>query len=81
MIALPVVLLYDQLITLVALTWLAREGRGSGFLPWEKLALVGAFLLPMVGFPLSMMLELPVAPLPAVVLLALCVVRTRMRTV
>jgi hypothetical protein len=76
MTALPVVLLYDQMITLVALTWLAREGRSRGFLPWEKATLAAAYLLAIVSFPLAMIFGLPLAPLPAALLLALCVVRT-----
>ena len=77
MLAVPVVLLYDQMITLVALAWLAREVRTAGALPWERSVLAGAYLLPLLGFPLSLMLDMPVAPFPAVMLLALCVVRTQ----
>lgn len=76
--AVPVILHYDQMITLVALAWLAREVRTAGALPWERLALAVAYLLPLLGFPLVLMLDVPLAPLPAVMLLALCVVRTRL---
>ena len=75
MLALPVVLLYDQMVTLVALAWLAREGRAHGFLPWEKLALGIAFVMPMISFPLGMILHLPLAPLPALIVLLVCVAR------
>ena len=73
MLSLPVLLLYDQLITLLAITWLAREG----FLPWEKLTLAAAYLLPMLTLPLAALLDLPIAPLPAVLVLGVCVVRLR----
>jgi alpha-1,2-mannosyltransferase len=76
MVALPVILLYDQMITLVALAWLAREVRVSGPLPWEKLVLAAAYLLPLLGFPLSLLWSIPVAPLAAPMLLALCAVHT-----
>ncbi len=76
MVALPVVLVYDQMITLVALAWLAREVRLSGPLPWEKLVLAAAYLLPLVGFPLSLIWSVPLAPLAAAMLLALCAVHT-----
>ena len=75
MVALPLVLIYDQMVMLPALIWLAREGRSVGFLPWEKTLLAAAFLLPMVGFPL-VALGLPIAPLPALILLGLCARRT-----
>jgi len=75
MLALPVVLLYDQMVTLVALAWLAREGRARGFLPWEKLALGTAFVMPMASFPLGMILHAPLAPVPALIVLLVCVAR------
>lgn len=78
MLAAPVLLLYDQMITLVALAWLAREVRMAGALPWERLVLGGAYLLPLLGFPLSLLANLPLAPMPAIMLLGLCVVRTRL---
>ena len=76
MIALPVLLLYDQMITLVALTWLARDARVVGVMPWEKLVLAAAYLIPVLGLPLSLIWSIPVAPLPAAMLLGLCIVRT-----
>ncbi len=75
MIALPVLLLYDQLITLMAIVWLAREGSATGFRRCEKLLLAAAFLLPLLTFPLAMLVRLPLAPLPAILLLALCMAR------
>jgi alpha-1,2-mannosyltransferase len=76
MVALPVILLYDQMTTLVALAWLACEVRLFGPLPWEKLVLAAAYLLPLIGFPFSLIWNLPLAPLPAAMLLALCAVHT-----
>jgi hypothetical protein len=71
MVALPLVLLYDQTVTLLAVVWLARAG---AFPPWEKSLLALAFLLPIVGVPMSA-LGIPIAPLPALILVALCVRR------
>jgi cytochrome c oxidase subunit IV len=72
MVAVPMALLYDQLVTLVALAWLVRKARSQGFLRWEKLVLVTAFTLAVASFPLGITLGLPLAPLPAAMLLALC---------
>jgi hypothetical protein len=68
MVAVPLVLLYDQLLTFLAIVWLARAG---GFAPWEKTMLAAAFLLPIVGFPLAA-LGVPVAPVAAMVVLGIC---------
>ena len=75
MIVVPVVLLYDQTITLMALAWLARQGMSEGFLSWEKLILTGCFALAVIGFPLAAGLGLPVGAVPAAMLLTLCAVR------
>ncbi len=69
MVAAPLVLLYDQLLSLLAIVWLARSAM---FGPWEKTLLAAAFLLPFVGFPL-VTLGLPVAPLAALLILGICV--------
>lgn len=68
MVAVPLVLLYDQLLTFLAIVWLARAG---GFAAWEKTMLAAAFLLPIVGFPLAA-LGVPVAPVAAMVVLGIC---------
>ena len=39
LLAVPLALLYDRLLLLVASAWLIRESREQGFLPWEKTAL------------------------------------------
>ncbi|MGI4954066.1 MAG: glycosyltransferase family 87 protein, partial [Janthinobacterium lividum] len=72
MLAVPMALLYDQLITLMALCWLVQEGRCRGFLRGERPLLAGAFLLAVASFPLAATLSLPLAPVPAAILLGLC---------
>ena len=43
MLAVPMALLYDKLLLLVAICWLVRDGRQHGFLPWEKIVLLAAY--------------------------------------
>ena len=69
--AVPVLLVYDQLICLVAMAWLVREG-GEALLPWERPVLCAAFVVPLVAVPLGMMWGVPCGPVPAVLVLLLC---------
>ena len=73
--AVPVLLVYDQMICLVATAWLVREG-GQVPPPWERTALCTAFLLPLASVPLGM-LGVPCGPVPATLLLLLCARRLR----
>jgi hypothetical protein len=73
----PVALVYDLLLMTVAIAWLVRAGRDTGFLPWEKLALFGCFLVPLLSLHLGQATHLPIGPLAPACLLALCVSRTR----
>jgi hypothetical protein len=58
----PFLLDYDLTILAIPLAWLAGEGLRSGFRPWEKIALLLAFVLPVVARGLAMAIHLPVAP-------------------
>lgn len=64
----PFLLDYDLVILAFPLAWLAGEGMREGFRPWEKLALLAGFTLPLYARTLALDVHLPVAPL---VLLAL----------
>jgi len=74
LLASPYLLDYDLVLAAVPLAWLYGEGRRTGFLPWEKLVLLLAFVLPLVSRVLAMKLMLPLAP---VVLAALFVLVLR----
>lgn len=41
--AVPLALICDKLLVLVAIGWLLREARQKGFLPWEKLTLTSVY--------------------------------------
>lgn len=76
LLSIPLALVYDMLILLVAIAWLVRESRDTGFLPFEKLALGICFLVPLVSRHLGRDFHIPVAPVACLMLLAFCVVRT-----
>ncbi|HYD28673.1 glycosyltransferase family 87 protein [Brevundimonas sp.] len=75
LLATPFLLDYDLTLLAIPLAWLFREAMRDGFRPWEKLALVGAFILPLVARPLALGAGLPVAPLVILALLILVVRR------
>jgi hypothetical protein len=77
LVALPLILFYDFMIAAVALAWLVRAGRRHGFLPWEKVSMLGIFVAPMLARGIGTSLHLPFATLAAVTLLTLCAVRAR----
>jgi alpha-1,2-mannosyltransferase len=76
LLSVPLALVYDLMLLTVAIGWLVRAGRGTGFLPWEKLALFFCFLVPLVSWLLGRSAHIPLGPLAPAALLALCLVRT-----
>jgi hypothetical protein len=58
----PFLLDYDLVILAAPLAWMLREGAGKGFLSWEKLILLAAFVLPVVSRTIATDLDAPVAP-------------------
>jgi hypothetical protein len=60
--ATPFLLDYDLMLLLIPLAWVASVAQAEGYLPWEKLVLACAFLLPLVARPLASFAGLPIAP-------------------
>jgi hypothetical protein len=75
LVALPLILFYDFMIAAVALAWLVRAGRRSGFLPWEKAAMAAIFIAPMLARGLGTSLHLPFGAAASFALLGLCAAR------
>ena len=74
MLCTPFLLDYDYVCLALPIAWVAAEALRTGWQPWEKLVLLGAYVLPMLARPLGMTLHLPVGP---AVVLALFVVMGR----
>ncbi|HLZ66971.1 MAG TPA: glycosyltransferase family 87 protein [Aliidongia sp.] len=74
----PVILFYDLLPMTIALGWLVRDARKTGFLPWEKAALGVAWLIPMVSRGAGISAEIPLGPVATMTLLAFVTIRVAM---
>jgi hypothetical protein len=72
----PVALMYDMTVLMVAMAWLVRDGRKTGFLAWEKLTLAFCFLVPSVSLVMAQAIRVPIGPLAPAAILILCLVRT-----
>ena len=59
----PFLLSYDLTLLGIPIVWLARQGMRRGFLPWEKLILTLAWLLPAVSEPIAGLTTLQIAPI------------------
>lgn len=75
LLAVPLALIYDMLLALVAIGWLVREGRAHGFLPWEKIALLATYPLALLIWTAGMVWHLPLGPVVNLTILALCLRR------
>ncbi|MGV3769082.1 MAG: glycosyltransferase family 87 protein [Sphingobium phenoxybenzoativorans] len=73
--ATPFVFDYDLTWIALPLGWLLVEGRRTGFLPYEKLVMAAAFLLPLIGRSIAIGLHVPIAPFLLAALFALVVRR------
>lgn len=75
LLAVPIALIYDQMLLLLAVVWFVKEARETGFLPWERLALAAIYLLALLAWPVGTAWHLPLGPIPPSILLLLCVRR------
>jgi hypothetical protein len=75
LIATPYVLLYDIMLAMVAMAWLVRAGRISGFLPNEKAVFVGIYIMPLVSTVAAIKLHLPLGPFVTTALVMICAFR------
>jgi alpha-1,2-mannosyltransferase len=75
LLAVPVALLYDRMLLLVAIGWLVREARSTGFRLWDKIVLLAAYLAPLVDYAVDSAWHLPLGPLISMAVLALALRR------
>lgn len=74
LLASPFLLDYDLVLAAIPMAFVLREGQRSGFLPWDKIVLAAAFMMPLFSRSLAMLAAIPIAP---PILLALLFVTTR----
>jgi hypothetical protein len=72
----PYLMFYDLALTALPLAWLFARGRQAGFLPWEKLVMLAAYILPLVSITVGDRLHLPLAPPVLLALTLACARRT-----
>jgi hypothetical protein len=53
---------YDTAILIFAAAWLAREGMRTGFLPWERIAIVALLILPLLTIAVVELTGIPLGP-------------------
>lgn len=71
MLAVPMAILYDKLLLLVAVGWLIREGRAEGFRPWEKTTLLLVYLGSVAEYVAGSAWHVPLGPIVSLAVLAL----------
>ncbi|PPQ26548.1 glycosyltransferase family 87 protein [Rhodopila globiformis] len=74
-VAVPVGLVYDLVLSGIAMAWLVRWGHDHGFLPWQRLALAVLFVWPLLGLnmdPATYLLAPPAVAIGVFVLAWLC---------
>jgi hypothetical protein len=81
LLAVPLALLYDKLLLLVAIGWLVREGRKEGFGTWEKTVLLAVYPASLAEYAVGSAWHLPLGPLISCAVLALAVRRIGQATV
>ena len=75
LIAIPFAVLYDLMLATIAVAWLVRTGRQHGFLRYEEPVIATIYLIPLLTLHVGIALHIPLGPLPALMLAALCAVR------
>lgn len=77
LVAIQVALLYDMMLSAIAIFWLIRAARESGYVPWEKTILALVLITPMISRPVGTMFGFPIGPLASIALFLLAIVRAR----
>jgi alpha-1,2-mannosyltransferase len=75
LLAVPLALVYDQMLLLLAVIWFVREVKETGFLPWERLALFVLYVAVLLTWFVGNAWHFPLGPVPPSILLLLCVRR------
>ncbi len=81
LLAVPLALVYDRLLLLVAIGWLVRDGRRGGFLPWEKTILLGAWFASLGEYTVGSLWHVPMGPQISFAILLLTLRRVERATV
>lgn len=75
LLAVPLALIYDMLLALVAIGWLVREASEHGFLPWEKIMLLATYPMSLMIWTVGSVWNVSLGPVITLTILSLCVRR------
>lgn len=75
LLAVPVALIYDQTLLILAMVWLIHDARSTGYLSWERTIFACVYLLALLSWPVGASWHLPIGPIGSSFLLLLCVRR------
>jgi len=75
LLSVPLALVYDQLLLLVAMAWLVRDARETGFMPWEKILLLVCYALSLLIWIVGGVWHIPLGPFISAMVLSLCLRR------
>jgi hypothetical protein len=65
----PFLLDYDLVWLAIPIAWVVARAQAGGWLGWEKIVLLTAYVLPILARPLAMAISVPIAPLVMAALL------------
>ncbi|MEN3976039.1 glycosyltransferase family 87 protein [Emcibacter sp. SYSU 3D8] len=76
LVAVPVALMYDMVLSTLAIFWLVRAARSAGgFMPWEKSILALVFITPALSRVVGIETGIPMGPLAQIALLGVAMAR------
>ncbi len=75
MLAVPMAILYDKMLLLVAMAWLARQARTDGFSGREKILLISVYLTSLLDYAAGAAWAVPLGPAASLAVLAVAVHR------
>jgi alpha-1,2-mannosyltransferase len=75
LVSVPLMLLYDDVLALLAMGWLIRDASKGGFLPWEKILLLATYPLSLLTWTIGTAWHVPLGPVISLIILSLCLCR------
>jgi alpha-1,2-mannosyltransferase len=76
LLAVPLALNYELVSVMIGMAWLASGLRDDGLRRWEKISFVAIYVISVSSISVATKLALPLGPIPAFILLAICVSRS-----
>lgn len=76
LLAVPLALLYDQMLLLIAIAWFLRDAEVRGFMGWERFSLLLIWPASLASWPVATAWHCPLGLLTTTAVLSLCLRRT-----